>query len=57
LLQAEAATAEEKNDALYHAIDNRNLDLIELLVKYEAEPNAIDSETVFCLEKAGVTIA
>jgi len=57
LLQAEAATAEEENDALYPAVDNRNLDLIELLVKYDAEANAIDSETVFCLEKAGITIA
>jgi hypothetical protein len=57
LLQAEAGTAEEENDALYPAVDNRNLDLIELLVKYDAEPNAIDSETVFYLEKAGVTIA
>ena len=57
MLQAEAATAEEENDALYPAVDNRNLDLIELLVKYDAEANAIDSETVFYLEKAGVTIA
>jgi hypothetical protein len=47
LLQAEAAIAEEKDDALYHAVNNRNLDLIELLVKYGAEPNAINSETVF----------
>ena len=57
LLQAETATAEEKNNALYPATDNHNLDLIELLVKYDAEPNVIDSETVFYLEKTGVTIA
>ncbi len=47
LLQVHAATADEKNDALYYAVDNRNLDLIELLAKYGADPRKIDSETVF----------
>src|SRR5215471_11667174 len=37
---------EEKNDALVRAVDHRNLDVVELLAQYGADPNAIDFETV-----------
>lgn len=48
LLQEGAVDQEEKNDALIHAIDGRNFDLVELLVKYGADPQTVDFDTVLC---------
>lgn len=47
MLQADAATSDEKSHALYQAVDNRNLDLIELLVKYGADPAVVYTDSVF----------
>ena len=46
LLQEGAIDQEEKNDALVRAIDNRNLDLVELLTQYGADPRTVDFDTV-----------
>jgi hypothetical protein len=48
LLREGAVDQEEKNDALIHAIDGRNFDLVELLVKYGADPQTVDFDTVLC---------
>jgi hypothetical protein len=46
LLREEAVDQEEKNDALIRAIDNRNVDLVELLTQYGADPRTVDFDTV-----------
>jgi hypothetical protein len=46
LLREGAIDQEEKNDALIRAIDNRNLDLVDLLTQYGADPGAVDFDTV-----------
>ena len=46
LLQEKIINQEEKNDALLRAIENRNIDLIDLLVRYGADPNIVDVDTV-----------
>lgn len=46
LLQENVVDQEEKNDALIRAVDSRNIDLVELLVRYGANPSTVDFETV-----------
>jgi hypothetical protein len=45
-LQEGAVDQEEKNDALFRAIDNRNFDLVELLTQYGADLRTVDFDTV-----------
>ena len=44
----------EKNDALVRAVDHRNLDVVELLAQYGADPNAIDFDTVLWSRHPGI---
>jgi ankyrin repeat protein len=46
LLQENVVDQGEKNDALIRAVDSRNIDLVELLVRYGANPSTVDFETV-----------
>src|SRR5262245_27668502 len=46
LLRENILRQDEKNDALARAVDHRNLEIVELLVQYDADPGAIDFETV-----------
>lgn len=46
LLRENALDKEEMNDALVRAIDDRNLDLVQLLVEYGADRKMVDFETV-----------
>jgi hypothetical protein len=46
LLKEGAVDQEEKNDALTRAIDSRNLDLVELLAQYGADPRTVDFDTI-----------
>lgn len=47
LLEAGAATQEEKDRALSQAVSNRSLDLLELLAKHGADPLSIDADELF----------
>jgi hypothetical protein len=54
LLRENVLEQEEKNDALFRAVDYRNLDIVELLARYGADPNAIDFETVLWSRHPGI---
>jgi hypothetical protein len=46
LLQENVLDHEEKNDALVRAVESRNLDLVEVLIQYGADPCTVDFDTV-----------
>ena len=46
LLKEGAVDQEEKDDALVRAVDSRNLDLIELVAQYGADPRTVDFDTI-----------
>jgi hypothetical protein len=48
LLQEGVVDHEEKNDALIRAIDGRNFDIVQLLVRYGADPRTVDFDTILC---------
>lgn len=54
LLRENVLDQEEKNDALVRAVDRRNLDVVELLVQYGADPRAVDFETVLWSRHPGI---
>jgi ankyrin repeat protein len=54
LLQENVVDQEEKNNALIGAVERRNLDLVELLVQYGADPSAIDFETIIWSRHPGI---
>lgn len=53
LLQA-GVSGQETNEALALAVSDRNLDLVELLIQYSADVNAIDPEEVFWSRHPGI---
>jgi hypothetical protein len=53
LLQA-GTSSQETSEALALAVSNRNLGLVELLIQYGAEVNAIDPEHVFWCRHPGI---
>jgi hypothetical protein len=54
LLQENVLEQEEKDSALATAVDYRNLDIVELLFQYGANPNVIDFETVLWSRHPGI---
>jgi hypothetical protein len=54
LLQDNVLSKDEKNEWLARAVDSRNLDVVELLAQYGADPSCVDFDSVLWSRDPGI---